>query len=229
MEKGLNKEEFCEMGYLKRADGSCLYSDKNFAVIVSVFGPGDLKASKQIADKMSIEVTINDLPNMKRDFNFESLIKSLCESVVDINACPRTGVSLTIQLLEIDESSTFWRSACLNALCLALLDSGLPMKQTFVAVSVAKTKENLLVTLEANDRHSADVNFLFVFSNVEVQKGKNILASLSSGIFDMDIFQRALSLARMASRDLFSFQRSCVHKKLNRIFDVDNLSLKEFQ
>lgn len=39
MENDLN----FELNYLKRADGSCIYADKETTVIASVFGPGDLK------------------------------------------------------------------------------------------------------------------------------------------------------------------------------------------
>lgn len=40
---GTEKEINFELGYLKRADGSCLYADKETTVIASVFGPGDVK------------------------------------------------------------------------------------------------------------------------------------------------------------------------------------------
>lgn len=183
------------------------------------------QASKQIPDKALCEVTYKTTvcsPNVPKDTSFESLLTNTCESVLQTNLYPRTLISTTVQQLHDDGNL---KSSVLNAVCLALLDSGLAMKCTFVAVTVILSPDNkLTVRPSAKEEKLSVASFTFVFYSTEPTK---IAGCLSEGVFSMDFFKQASQMARETASELFTFFRKTVQAKLTRQFNVEGESLIE--
>lgn len=141
--------------------------------------------------------------------------------MLQINLFPRTCLSITVQQLNDDGNL---KSAAINAVCLALLDAGLPMKCTFVAVCVVLTSDNqLIVRPTAKQKNMSIADFTFVFYSNEPN---NIAGCLSEGIFSLDTFKKAASLGMSSASEMFSAFRRSIRSKLIRQFDIsDDLSL----
>ena len=119
-----------QSGFLDRADGSIKYSQGNTSgkfniinnlvsfvhkttfltkkkkVIVSVYGPMEVKHKDELVDKTTFEVNIKPRsgiagPNEK---SLESLIKGSYESLILGSFHPRTLISVTIQIMNDGKS-----------------------------------------------------------------------------------------------------------------------------
>ncbi|CDW52038.1 RNase PH and Glyco transf 22 and Anticodon 1 and tRNA-synt 1 domain containing protein [Trichuris trichiura] len=154
----------CEVSYLHRADGSCIYTQGKTTVIASVNGPGDLKNLKQCADSAVIQVVVkrsiggNSAANAQTAF----ILENLCTSAVIVSLLPKTLISIVVQELESDGS---FLQAAVNAVCLALIDSGLPMFDTFAAATVAilPQSENIIPSPSSQVERDAECLMTAVF------------------------------------------------------------------
>jgi len=131
----------CELSLLSRADGSASFSfgDETF-VIACVYGPTDVRISKERIDKATVEVLVKPKigqPNCASKLK-EEIIRNSIDSAVIGSLHPRTAINVVIQEVQGNGSSGgSILAASINAACLALLDGGLPMNFMFAAVSCA--------------------------------------------------------------------------------------------
>jgi exosome complex component RRP46 len=59
----------CEQGLLARCDGSARFKQGQTCVIAAVFGPGEVKLSREIINKATVDVTLKPktgLPGRRR-------------------------------------------------------------------------------------------------------------------------------------------------------------------
>lgn len=89
-------------GALSRADGSALYSQGQSEVIVSVYGPCEVKRMREVANRSTLEVQVRPrggLPGpLEREM--EQLILSTLGYVVLASLHPRTAISVVVQIIQ---------------------------------------------------------------------------------------------------------------------------------
>ncbi|XP_064617588.1 exosome complex component RRP46-like [Liolophura sinensis] len=197
---------------LSRPDGSANVCQGNTCVIAAVYGPSEVKMSKEIIDKATVEVTFKPktgLPGCAEKLE-ERLLRNTCETVILAALHPRSSISIIVQ--ELQNSGSLLATS-VNAACLALLDACVPMKCIAAAVCAiidADGQIQLDPTELQEKTASAWVTFAFDSKNFDVITVK------TSGIFTQEQFQSCLLACREASKSVFKFYRDAMEKKLSK-------------
>lgn len=176
----------CEMSLLSRADGSASFSlGDDAAVIACVYGPTDVRISKEKIDRATVDVLVKPKIGMQNCASKlkEEIIRNSVEASVIGTLHPRTGINVIVQEIQGKGSSGSLLAASINATCLALLDAGLPMRSMFAAVSCAcrqkeispdtpctsNEDEDLEMVVEPNEEEEeeADIVLTFAFESVD--------------------------------------------------------------
>ncbi|EYC25089.1 hypothetical protein Y032_0012g1695 [Ancylostoma ceylanicum] len=121
----------CELGYLRRADGSCSYSQGRTSVWASCSGPGDIHIARREDDQMHLDVSFRQLTGDCQHHWLNSIIQETLETVLDLEMFPRTGLTVTAHLLQADGSVG---AGALTAICLAVLDNGVPIRLALLLI-----------------------------------------------------------------------------------------------
>ncbi|GAB5582003.1 transmembrane protein 91 isoform X1 [Prionailurus iriomotensis] len=162
----------CEQNLLSRPDGSASFLQGSYrgdtSVLAGVYGPAEVKVSKEIFNKATLEVILRPKiglpegpaptlaepagPSQRAwvghveegvaEKSRERLIRNTCEAVVLGALHPRTSITVVLQVVS-DAGSLL--ACCLNAACMALVDAGVPMRALFCGVTCALDSEGTLV------------------------------------------------------------------------------------
>ncbi|XP_059048365.1 exosome complex component RRP46 [Achroia grisella] len=203
----------CELNFLSKSDGSAILSQGETVALVSVNGPLDVKMQSQSIEKSTLEVLFiskGGKPSVGDRYK-ENIIRQTCETAILGSLYPRTAITITIQ--ELEDYGGFL-SCCLNTACLALLNSGVAMRNVFAAVSCALDEAgNIMLEPTKQQLESTRAIMNFVFDSRE----KSLITSFTEGTFSEDTYKEALARCRSASDLIFAFYRDIVRKYSNVI------------
>lgn len=108
---------YCQLGTSSKSDGSAQLSQGSTTVLSGVFGPVEVKRNREKSDKMDIEITL--LPRTGQSGvearAKETMIHDIVNTAVKVVLHPRSGVNLSLHILEEDEGIL---ATCVNAACL---------------------------------------------------------------------------------------------------------------
>jgi len=106
------------------------------AALVAVFGPTGASKRQEIVNRAAIEVVYKPLSSAPgaAEKEKESVLRQIAEAAVMTQLHPRTVVQIVVQELNNDGSML---AVVINAMCVALLDAGVPLRHSFVAAAVA--------------------------------------------------------------------------------------------
>ncbi|KAG8511383.1 Exosome complex component RRP46 [Galemys pyrenaicus] len=175
----------CEQNLLSRPDGSASFlqgaencGDASHAVppgdtsvLAGVYGPAEVKVSKEIFNKATLEVILRPkigLPGVAEKSR-ERLIRNTCEAVVLGTLHPRTSITVVLQVL---------LACCLNAACMALVDAGVPMRALFCGVTCALDSDGNLV-LDPTTKQEKEARAVLTFALDSVER--KLLMSTTKG------------------------------------------------
>jgi len=235
----------CELSLLSRPDGSASFTfgDDTF-VIACVYGPTDVRISKERIDKATVEVLVKPKignPSCASKLK-EEVIRNSIEASIIGSLYPRTAINVIIQEVQGNGSTGgSILAASINAACLALLDGGLPMNNMFAAVSCACIlKESdregtsssgdgdddpLEVIVDPTDEQEAAANAVLTFA-FESSEKKLVASHFSSGstgavgrgmkggVLSDKKLQECLNVCVQAADEIFQFYRDCVKQKM---------------
>eukprot|EP00771_Trimastix_marina_P004069 gnl/Trimastix_PCT/800.p1 GENE.gnl/Trimastix_PCT/800~~gnl/Trimastix_PCT/800.p1 ORF type:complete len:230 (+),score=34.16 gnl/Trimastix_PCT/800:54-743(+) len=130
-----------ELAPLHRADGSARFRQGDSEVLVGIFGPSNVPPKKERLDQATLEVTFHPQVGnaVKRDREIEQVLRTVLEHFVLSKLHPTTLIEVTVQ--ELQRGGSFL-SCVINATCLALLHTGVPMSETFAASCVALPQDS---------------------------------------------------------------------------------------
>src|SRR3546814_8130316 len=129
------------IGLLSRCDGSCRLQQGATHVIAGVFGPAAPKYTRlERADAACIEVVYQVATgrDVRRSRDAEAAIRRVLEGAVDVQAYPRSVISVSVGEASDDGSAL---AAAVNAVVVALVDAGVARKCMPAAVSCAGAEE----------------------------------------------------------------------------------------
>lgn len=202
----------CEMGNLSRPDGSTTIYQGDSCVIVSVYGPGEVRMNKEQLDRATVDVVYkpkSGLPGCAEKAQ-EKVIRNTCETVLLASLHPRSSINVTVQ--EVQDSGSFL-ATCINTCCLALLDASVSMKCTMAAVSCCiNSEDEIILDPTKQDEERSKSTMTFVFDS----KDRNILTVVAQGKYTREQFQQCVLLCKEASETVFTFYRDSVKRKLSR-------------
>ncbi|XP_070577053.1 exosome complex component RRP46-like [Ptychodera flava] len=202
----------CEQNFLSRPDGSASYTQGDTSVMVAVYGPAEIKLSKEIMDKATLEVIYKPkigIPGCAEKFQ-ERLIRNTCETVVLSSLHPRSSMTIIIQTLH---NSGSFLSCCINGACMAMLDAGLPMKYLVASVTCALDNEDSII-LDPTDKQEKEAKAVFTFAFDS--QHYNVITSHTQGVFTLEQYHTCLDACRTASKVIFTFFRDSVKRKLSK-------------
>ena len=94
-----------------------------------------MRANKELHNKAVLDVTVQYA--ISRQENHTALIKRIvtcaCENSIKLDSHPHTAISIAVFIKKEDK---YLLSCVLTACCVALLDAGVSMNNTFAAVNI---------------------------------------------------------------------------------------------
>lgn len=100
-----------------------------------MYGPCGVRANKELHDKALLDVTVQYA--VIRQDNRTALIKRIvtctCENSIKLDTHPHAAISMAVFIQKEDK---YLLSCVLTACCVALLDAGITMINTFAAVTL---------------------------------------------------------------------------------------------
>ncbi|XP_053681702.1 exosome complex component RRP46 [Sabethes cyaneus] len=199
----------CELNILTRSDGSALLTQGGTAVVASVHGPVEVRLQHLSVEKAHVEIYFRPRSGLGsvNDRLLENLIRNTYESTILTALHPRAAVS--IQLQEMQDHGGLIACA-INAVCLALINSGIEMRYLVGAVhSVLDADGRIWLDPDELRSKDAQARFTFVFDNVS----KKTVSIYTHGRFTPEQYHRALRLGTVAVDQVFEFYREIVAKQ----------------
>ncbi|XP_067412769.1 exosome complex component RRP46 [Emydura macquarii macquarii] len=202
----------CELGLLGRPDGSATFLQGDTSVLAGLYGPAEVKVSKEMYDKATVEVLLKPKVGLPGVFekNREQLIRKTCEAVILGTLHPRTSITIVLQVIS-DAGSLL--ACCLNAACMGLMDAGLPMKSLFCGVTCALDAAGAII-LDPTAKQEKEVRAVLTFAISSVER--RVLMSTTKGTCSVEELQRCIAAAQRAAGAIFQFYRDSVRRKYSK-------------
>ncbi|XP_066559850.1 exosome complex component RRP46 [Amia ocellicauda] len=207
------REFGCEQNLLSRPDGSASFVQGDTSVLAGVYGPAEVKVSKEIHNRATTEVIIQPsvgLPGV-RERSQEQYVRETCAAALLTSLHPRSSLTLVLQVVHDDGSLL---SCSLNAACMALMDAGLPMRCLFCGVTCAIDSQGHIHTdpTASQERESRAV-MTFAIDSAECR----VMMSSTKGSFSVSELQQCIAVSQRASEKIFNFYRESVKRRYSKI------------
>ncbi|XP_019717111.1 exosome complex component RRP46 [Hippocampus comes] len=206
------REFGCEQNLLSRSDGSASFIQGNTSVLAAVYGPAEVKVSKEIYDRATLEVIIQPkvgLPSVKERAQ-EQCVRETCEASLLLSLHPRSSLTLVLQELHNDGSLL---SCFLNAGCMAMMDAGLPMSCLFCGVTCAIHTDGTIIT-DPTAAQEAESRALMTFAIDS--KEHQVMMTSTKGSFSVQEMQQCIAVSQAASEKIFSFHRESLRRRYSK-------------
>ena len=211
-----------EPGVLSRADGSASFSLESTEALVAVYGPGEVRRARERTDTATIEVHVRPrggLPGpVEREL--EQLLLSTLEHAVLGALHPRTSITVVVQTMRDDGS---FAAAAINAVGLALLHAGVPMRGMLAACAVAllPTGEAVLDPTAAEQEEAAAGGGVLTAGYLLRQRGegnveRQLLLSHVTGALGAGHFDMCLHASQQAAVCVGAFCRQVTRRRRGR-------------
>uniref|UniRef100_A0A6M2DLJ4 Putative exosomal 3'-5' exoribonuclease complex subunit rrp46 n=1 Tax=Xenopsylla cheopis TaxID=163159 RepID=A0A6M2DLJ4_XENCH len=203
------KPLMCELNILSRSDGSAILTQGQTAVMVSIYGPVEVKMQNLHIHKASVEVHYIPKSGFSgiADRLKEKIIQTTIETAIMSTLYPRSAV--VINVLEMQDCGGLL-SCAINATCLALLNSGIQMK--FLVASVfCIINDNDEIIIDPDKKQISNnykASFMFVFDS----KDKKLITSSTTGTFSEMQYLQCTQQCRDVSLSIFKYYRDIVKK-----------------
>lgn len=206
------REFGCEQNLLSKPDGSASFIQGNTNVLAGVYGPAEVKVSKEIYDRATLEVLIQPkvgLPGV-RERSREQCVRETCEAALLSSLHPRSSLTLVLQEVHDDGSLL---ACCLNAACMALMDAGLPMSCLFCGITcVINTDGQIIIDPSLQQEKESRASMTFAIDSTD----KRVMMSSTKGSISVQELQEAIALSQRASERIFQFYRDSVHRRYSK-------------
>lgn len=202
----------CTLGDLSQPDGSAELTHGSTVVRAAVYGPCEVKMSKEILDKATVEVVFKPKVGLPKcaDKSRERIIHDVFEAAVMVSLHPRSSIMIVLQEIEDAEGLL---ATSINASCLALLDAGVSMKFLVAAVACVIRSDGSVCLNSEPQREQTEIEVVASLTFVFSEKDSNIICVSSKGKFSVDHYEYSLRLCREASNRVFRYYREALEKK----------------
>lgn len=208
----------CVLSPISKATGSATFTLNDSLCTCLLNGPSELRQQQDATSRLQVDITFQARPGTNntnatstKDKLIEQWLETLIHSTVLAENYPRSQINVVIyEEQNLSGEATILACLC-NTLCLTMLDANLPMKYAFAAVPIVQHPTKGLLSLpKSKDELAATSYFVFVFEITS----NDILATHSSGNFDMKTLDQAIDIAKPVSRQIFQFYRQELEKRL---------------
>ncbi len=202
---------------LTKPDGSAKFSIRDTQHLCAVYGPGEVKIAKELADRAYLSITykprIGQITNQEKVIEYS--VKTICDGSILTQLHPRTAINIILQEIQTESNN---RLACaINCVCLALLDASVPLRFNFAAVCCSLRHDNQIVFYPTfRQEKESQLTATFVFDSVE----NDLIFVNTSGQYELEQFDFLLKKARdYAVNNVFTFYNKTIANKLEFILN----------
>ncbi|KJE97874.1 hypothetical protein CAOG_09141 [Capsaspora owczarzaki ATCC 30864] len=212
------RELSIEHAVLSRADGSSRFSQRDTSALTAVYGPAEVKSSKELLDKATVQTVFRPKTGLAGvdDHVCEAILRQALEPVIQRTANPRTSITVIVQVMHDDGALL---ACALNSASMALIDAGVPMSAVLAAVTCAwlpaadgSSERRLLLdpTLEEQTAATSIATFAFESTNQE------IVFSSTEGQLTVDEYFYTIEMAQKAAANVLAFMRLSLERKFSK-------------
>jgi exosome complex component RRP41 len=202
-----------ELGVIKNADGSALFSFGDTIAIAAVYGPRTMHpqhmqdAKKGVLrvnyDMLSFSVPERKRPGTsRRSQEISKVTEWALAPVIDLEQYPNTVVDVFIQVIQANAST---RCAGINAAAIALAHAGLPMKDMITAVSIGKIGDKIVADVNKDEEDyeegATDIPIAMLHKNNDIT-----LLQLD-GKVSIDELKEAIEMAKKVGKEIYAKQK----------------------
>ena len=180
-----NRSIEIKMGVVKESSGSCLFNLGETKVIAWIKGPCETK-SKCPENSGIIKSYFNMAPfsgilhksNQKQDLKdreFGQTIKTIFNQVIKLEYYTKSEININVLVLQNDGN---YKSASINAVSLALINSGIFIKDSVVGINVGYLDETVMENGVLNDQAIFDEENKIIY-DLQFNEEKNYIPALN--------------------------------------------------
>ncbi len=206
-----------EAAPLHRADGSARFSHDKTAVLAAVYGPCEVKRSRERIDSAALDVIVRPAAGLPgaAEREMEQLLSATLQHAILISAHPRTAISIVIQVCRDDGSLL---SAVINAACVALVQAGVPLCGMLAGccIAVLPSGEALLDPTAEEQREADSVStYAYLIRQPEPSGSaeRRLLLSHVQGVVTQIQNDMLLGAAQEAAACTAAFCRQALHQQ----------------
>lgn len=204
-----------QVGVVNNANGSAIFSIGNTKVLASVYGPKQTRYEKE-KGKVNCFFTSAHFSTTgerkkvvrgdKKSNEFEELMKGMVESVVLFENVPHSDIDIHISVLQDDGSVD---SGAVNAVSLALIDAGVPMKDFLISCSAGFFNDKAILDVT----YAESINFSVISEfRVAVMGSSGLVAYVNyeqfgSSKLSLQVTKELMSLALEGCKQIHFFIR----------------------
>ena len=229
----------CDINVLqgkKNVDGSALFEIGGSKVLASVMGPREALDKTLLsaeADQGFLSVRIHAAAfssaggerrarNERRLLEWSRLVEGTFASAMMTDTFPRSLVDVFVEVLNADGSVL---SAIVNAVNLAVIDAGIPMRDHVVAVTVAYAQDTLLLDpnrMEESTAASASVTLAYL------ARTNHVIMTTAEPRMHADKLGALMRLASQGAEKIFqSVEKDCLRPHLAALFSQKTALMSE--
>ena len=208
-----------EVSLLSQPDGSASFSHGDQAsAMAAVYGPGDVRARKELIDRAFIDVNFNSKSGQTGCVErfTQNVIAKTCETAIKSALHPRSAISVIIQVLHGTDSTSLL-ACCINAAFLALLDAGISLDFLVGAVSCQIEHDGKIVLDCCGQDIDGDnvpiANVTVAFENQHNQ----VISCVANGKYTREQIKICMTKCQAVCRNVFAFYRTALTRKLSKV------------
>lgn len=142
----------------------------------------------------------------------ELTIQKFAEEIVCTKQFPRCGITLIVQHICLDGANV---AVCLNAVWLALLDSGIPMSATVLSMGVALSATDGLLLDPTSDEEQNSVASCVV--SIDLHSAEVLSVHPLRGAMPAVTWSAAVCAAQAGCKALENFVRTACEKRMEKL------------
>ncbi len=207
-----------KVGVLEDADGSASEEWGGNKVVAGVYGPREcvpkhmenpykaiVKCQYMMSTFCSLEEHGRMGPN-RRSVEISKVIRQALENLIMLELFPKSQIEVYAIVLQADGGT---RISALTAAVAALIDAGIPLKDTLIGVSVGKAGDKIIVDLGKMEDNFGQADVPIAFTN----RDKDILLLQMDGMLTKEEMSKMIDLAFRKGEDINQLLRKAIEEK----------------
>lgn len=156
-----------ELSVLNRVDGSCSVKSETVDVVSSVAGPMEAKLRQELPQQVALEILVVPPtgPTSTKEKAIEDKLDKILKKTINLYHYPGQLIQVVSQVLRFDNIVNKELEYIVNSVYLALIDSGISLKTSFLATScVLLESGDLKFDYNADEYKSSSGSFFIVYA-----------------------------------------------------------------
>jgi len=208
----------CELGvFHPQANGSSSYSIGNTKVFAAVYGPHEItKKKNRTTDKTVINCEYSSAcfssnerktstKSDRKSIEVSKNLQCLVEHLIVQDTFPGSQVDVYIEVIQ-DDGGAY--AACINAMTLALVDAGLPIRDYLIATTATITQDIKMLDLNSQERGNHPELTIGVLS-----KNKEVVVLEQSSLLPLVYLPEVIQFGIQGCDGVFQYIENAVRTK----------------